>query len=67
MYGRIVVTCVTHVTHVTQDGKLVAESEPFQGPQQAARRASITCRSADTDGVIADFELLDGLVSVTKH
>ncbi|KAL1493536.1 hypothetical protein AB1Y20_017239 [Prymnesium parvum] len=37
-----------------------AESEPFRGPQQAARRASVTCRSADTHGTIADFELLDG-------
>ena len=49
-----------------QDGRLIAESEAFRGPQQAARRASVTCRSADTNGVIADFELLDGLVS-SRH
>ncbi|KAL1499046.1 hypothetical protein AB1Y20_013562 [Prymnesium parvum] len=48
------------VRYLDEAGRLLAESEPFRGPQQAARRASVTCRSADTHGTIADFELLDG-------
>ncbi|KAL1498810.1 hypothetical protein AB1Y20_014115 [Prymnesium parvum] len=48
------------VRYLDEAGRILAESEPFRGPQQAARRASVTCRSADTHGTIADFELLDG-------